>query len=155
MGWSTATMRLVDEVTLQSSEELAGIIGARLNRNAPYASEFRISAIEILDELWPADDGMEMDTYLTLVSRDVDSMPVDLLEDLSAALMNHAKSRRASDPPTCGAANLIAGWLKVRCVEMRSEGTMRAQAMRLKVDHTSLIRQALVDGASVQAEFAL
>lgn len=155
MAWSTATMRLVDEVALQSSEELARIIGTRLKRNAPYASEFRTSALEILHELWPPEDIADTHTYLNAVGRDIDRMSADLLEDLSAALMTHAKTQRASNAPASGAANLIAGWLKVRCVETRSNGVMKQQAMRLKAAHTVLFKEVLSEEETAQTELAV
>lgn len=155
MGWSSVTMRLVDEVALQSTEELLGIIAARLKRNAPYATEFRTAALDVFHELWPTDTALDTHTYLTTVGRDIDSMPGDLLEDLSAALMSHAKSQRATNNAASGATSLIANWLKIRCIELRSQGAMKRQAMRLKVDHIDVLKQALATSADTQAELAL
>lgn len=155
MGWSSVTMRLVDEVALQSADELLGIIGARLKRNAPYAADFRVAALDVFHELWPTDNTVDTHTYLTTVGRDIDTMPGDLLEDLSSALMSHAKSQRASNTPASGATSLIASWLKIRCVELRSQGAMKRHAMRLKVEHIDVLKQALATEADTQAELAL
>lgn len=155
MGWSKVTMRLVDEVALQSTGELLGIIGARLKRNPAYAAEFRVAALNVFRELWPTDDAIDTTTYLTTVGRDIDSMPGDLLEDLSAALMSHAKSQRTTSTAASGATSLIAGWLKVRSVEARAHGAIKRQAMSLKSDHAEVLKQALATGSNAQAELAL
>lgn len=143
MAWSKPTVKLVDQVALQGAEELLEIAHARLNRNPKSGAELSHALLDIFGELWPTGKYTDTFSYLITIERDIDKMPTDLLEDLTNALSRHAKELRSSDPIASNAAQLVANWLKMRSVELRSDPQSRQEACALKIDHKALFKTVL------------
>ncbi len=154
MAWSKPTVKLVDQVALQGAEELLGISRARLARNPDAADELSHPILGIFSELWPTARHTDRFAYLITIERDIDKMPTDLLEDLTAALSRHARELRRSDPVASNVSQLISNWLKMRSVELRSDAQSRKTARILKSDHMALFKQILCEMAEQDTELA-
>lgn len=146
MAWSHSTASLMNEVALQSAEEFLGIVKARLGRDTRYFREFRAATIDILFELWPPGTEVDALSYLLAVDGDIDRMPMDLLEDLSASLTDMARTQRKDNTSGSSAAQLAANWLKMRMVELRTENDSATTARLLKNDYTKFFKRVLGNG---------
>lgn len=146
MAWSHSTTGLMNEVALQSAEEFLDIVKARLGRDTRYSREFRAATIDILFELWPPGTEVDALSYLLAVDGDIDRMPMDLLEDLSASLTDMARAQRKDSTSGSSAAQLAANWLKMRMVELRAQDDSATTARMLKIGYTNFFKRVIGNG---------
>jgi hypothetical protein len=138
MSLTPDTKDILDEVALQSCSDNIQILLNRLRNDREYSISLRISALELLHQLWPAEKLTDDIRYVVLISNDIDDMPLDLLEQLSSCLTKQARCAHAERTVASSAAKLISGWLKARAIEIRAEGKLRDTAHDLKTQHTRL-----------------
>ena len=154
MAWSKPTVRLVDQTALQGAEELLSIARARLARNPDIAVEMSEASLDIFAELWPTGKYIDRLAYVITVERDIDKMPGDLLDDLTNALARHARDLRTVDHTASSITQLVANWLKMRSVELRSDPESRKRARVLKTEHKALFKQILCVATVPDTELA-
>ena len=146
--------QLVDNTWLQGSNGLLVVTRTRVERDRSYAQAFRLAIGDLLEELWPFEEEVDIEPRLEEIAEDVERMPVDLLDDLVDALNGQAKALGSPDTPANAALRLLAGWLRTRAVEIRGDDEIRQRAAELKPDYPSLFAQAfaqegIVTGATV------
>lgn len=143
MEWTSATKKIIDEIALSSVADVLQRNAARIQRHPGYAGELRFATLELLHELWPpAPEESDMD-YFSMVDRDIDKIPTDLLEDLSGSLTRVASRVQAEDRVASAASSLLAGWFKARSVELHGAESLRRTAAHLKQDYAHLIGRLL------------
>ncbi len=138
MAWTENTKSLLDEIVLQGCEDTLRILNFRLNKDSEFRSSFRIDVVNLLNELWPADDVADNMRYVRLISNDIEKMPHDLLDKLSDCLSRQARSILDSGSSKRCAAKLIAGWLNTKAIEIRQSGAPHSLALKLKGEHETL-----------------
>lgn len=146
MNWAVTGANLADEVIVQNADELLAIKIARWERDDFYAETLRDSLLDLLGELWPADEPVDAAAYVEAVEHDINRIDHDLLEQLVSALIAHAGSSGAGQSGSGPAANLVSNWLKLRIIEMRSDKLISHHAARLKQKHADFLLHVLDHG---------
>jgi len=139
MEWTSATKKVIDEAALNTIADMLRRTAMRIQRHPVYAGKLRLATLTLLHELWPPSQEEDNLEYFALVGQDIDQIPTDLLEDLTASLTRTASRVQTEDRVASAAASLLAGWLKARLVELQSAAPLRGTAARLKQDHAKLI----------------
>ena len=143
MHWSKATKRVIDEIALSNSADVLQRIAARIERHPDYAGELRLATVRLLHELWPPVPEAGAVDHFTVVEKDIDKIPADLLDDLSGGLTRAASTAQGDDRAVCAASSLVAGWLLARSIELQGAALLRRPAAQLKRDHAELIGRLL------------
>lgn len=146
MTWREPTIGLANDIALESAEEFLALTRARLGRDPRNRETFRQGLLAIFYELWPAGTEVDAYEYLLTVHYDIEKMPLDLLEDLSAALTRLARQQQKQDFSAGSAAQLVAYWLKLRLVERRCDADTEMRVHALQDQYRDCFRQALGQG---------
>ena len=146
MTWREPTIGLANDIALESAEEFLALTLSRLNRDPRHRETFRHNVLSVLYELWPTGTEVDAYEYLLTVHYDIEKMPLDLLEDLSAALTRLARQQQKQDFSAGSAAQLIAYWLKLRLVERRCDASTAARVHALQDRYRDCFRETLGHG---------
>lgn len=152
MARSQPARQLVDETWLRGSNGLLVVTRTRVTRDPRYTEGFRRAILGLFDELWPADDLVDVTSHLQAVDDDIKEMPLDLLDDLVDALGQLADACGSAQTPENGAARVMAAWLRTRAVELRGEGDIQKRAHQLLKIYPDLLRDLLQTGEASQCE---
>ena len=111
----------------------------------------RVNMLRLLRELWPMSGDITLANHVAVASTDLEKIPDDLLDELSATLAKQARLLSGSDAAASGAHDIMAGWLTCRWLEMRLPTLQRNSAKRLKADYERYIRDLVCVGRSAAA----
>jgi hypothetical protein len=111
----------------------------RAETSRRFAAALRLDILEILKELWPLDRRVADADYHSIVRLDIERMPSDLLHAVSDRLFRLAGLSANEDAVRSGAAELVAGWLCCRWLELNGPTAHRPQIEREKLAHSRYI----------------
>ena len=142
MKWSAGVVRVVDEATLTSCENVLVRVMSRVNASPAYAAALSDAVIAWMREIWPSDERYSRQRYVVVAALDIDRMPLDLAKAVSQKLL---KIEPADDPDglSVRAAGLIACWLRTRVLQTRGHIHVRPHAGTLKRDYESFFSQLM------------
>ena len=154
-----AATKLADEVALQRSEQLLAVKRARWQRDDVYGDQFRRACFDLFAELWPAGVSVDPAAYITTIERDINKINIELLQDLTDALMERVRAWGVDHVVDSAAAELTASWFKMRIIELRSSNLTSSFASELKRDHADFFSQVLTNrpapGTDLRGSFGL
>lgn len=132
-----------DEYDMSIIDDIMWHVRTRMQREPVYCGDLRVAALDLLHEIWPTRSGEPADDYVAMVTNDIDRIPVELLNDLSAKISRVAMKAQDTDPAISDVSSLLAGWLKARAIELEGEESWRKAAYQLKADHALLFSRLL------------
>lgn len=143
MKWSAGVVRVVDEATLKSCENVLVRVMSRVNASPAYAAALSEAVIAWMKEIWPSDERYSRQRYVVVAALDIDRMPLDLAKAVSQKLLKIGPAEDDPDGLSVRAAGLIACWLRTRLLQSRGHINVRPQAGTLKRDYESFFSQLM------------
>ena len=115
------------------------------------AEALQMHTVRLLDELWPVEGDMPLDSHVSAASVDMGKIPAALLDGLSGTLVKRARHLRTSDLAASFAHELIACWLICRRLAVKKGSLQRADAAELGAEYERFVRKLIQTGCPVAA----
>ncbi len=154
MKWSAGVVRVVDEATLTSCENVLVRVQSRVNASPAYTGALAAAVLDWMKEIWPSDEAYSRQRYVVVAALDIDRMPMDLIQPVSQKLLKMGATGDDPQGISARAAGLIACWLRTRMLQAKGHIKVRPQASLLKRDYESFFAQLMAQPEAADMERA-
>lgn len=154
MKWSAGVVRVVDEATLTSCENVLVRVKSRVNASSPYTGALAEAVHHWMKEIWPSDDDCSRQRHVVVAALDIDRMPIDLIQPVARNLLKIGSTQDDPHGVSVRAAGLLACWLRTRILQTSGHMKVRPQAGLLKRDYESFFAQLMAQPEAADMERA-